>query len=129
MRDIVLGETDPELILLLLLNTAQFEFELKQMFQGLLDQKQEKWSQCKNQAIERVNELAAYFSGERALATVKDEQLQQWFKEIGTKINELDYQDSTLAGRKIQLLITALEEVEEFHQVGWFFLRLFTVKD
>jgi WASH complex subunit strumpellin len=44
--------------------------------------------------------------------------LEFWFKEISSKITELDYEDSTLAGRKIQQLLIALEEVEEFHQVN-----------
>ena len=48
----------------------------------------------------------------------KDEQLKNWFADIATKIKDLDYEDFTLAGRKIQELIRALEEVEQFHQVN-----------
>ena len=56
--------------------------------------------------------------GEKVLAkNQKDDQLQIWFKDISEKITELNYEDSTLAGRKIQQLLIALEEVEEFHQV------------
>lgn len=117
LRQVVLADTDPEQILLLLLNTAQFEFVLKNMFTGLLEQKESKWQDCKKVAKERITELAEYFSGEKALVKVKDEQLQKWFIDISTKIDELDYHDATLAGRKIQQLITALEEVEEFHQI------------
>jgi WASH complex subunit strumpellin len=59
-----------------------------------------------------------FFGGEKVLAkNQKDDQLEFWFKEISSKITELDYEDSTLAGRKIQQLLIALEEVEEFHQV------------
>lgn len=108
---------DPEDILLLLLNTSQFEFVLKNIFQELLDQKESKWTDCKNDAKQRMTELSEYFSGEKALTKVKDEQLQSWFNNIASKIDELDYHDSTLAGRKIQQLNTALEEVEEFHQI------------
>ncbi len=116
-KDIIQSMTDPEIILLLLLNSAQFEYVLKNMFQNMLDQKEEKWQGCKNQAKERMKELSEYFSGERVLQKVKDEQLQSWFMDISTKIDEIDYHDSTLAGRKIQQLMSALEEVEEFHQI------------
>jgi WASH complex subunit strumpellin len=121
IRDIVVDPkigADPEEVLLLLLNTAQFEYVLKNIFQELLDQKEAKWTGCKDQAKKRMSELADYFSGERALATEqKDEQLQTWFNNIASKIDELDYHDSTLAGRRIQQLNTALEEVEDFHQI------------
>jgi len=104
-------------ILLLLLNTAQFEYILKNMFQDLLNHKEEKWKYAKETAQDRVKELADYFSGNRALQKEKDEQLQGWFQSISQKIADLDYGDSILAGRKIQALITALIEVEEFHQI------------
>jgi WASH complex subunit strumpellin len=116
-KDIVQSMTNPEEVLLLLLNTAQFEFVLKNMFQNMLDQKETKWQTCKNTAKERMKELSDYFSGERVLQKVKDEQLQSWFLDISSKIDDIDYHDSTLAGRKIQQLINALEEVEEFHQI------------
>ena len=119
LQDVVLQGTNPEFILLLLLNTAQFEFVLKNMFSGLLEQKQARWTDCKKVAKERMNELSEYFSGEKALVKVKDEQLQKWFLDIAQKIEEVDYHDATLAGRKIQQLITALEEVEEFYQVSY----------
>ncbi|EFC38863.1 predicted protein [Naegleria gruberi] len=109
--------TNSEDILLLLLNTAQFEFLLKQMFQEMLDSKEIKWSECKNQAHLRMIELSQYFSGEKALTPIKDEQLQEWFSEMSNRIIELDYHDSTLAGRRIQQVISALEDVEQFHQI------------
>ena len=118
MREIILTGPTADEVLILLLNAAQFEFVLKNMYQKLLGSKEEKWKECKIQGKERMEELAEYFSGEKILtAKVKDEQLQTWFKDIALKIDELDYHDSTLAGRKIQQLITALEEVEQFHQI------------
>ena len=47
----------------------------------------------------------------------KNENLQKWFKNIAQKVQGLDYTDSTAAGRKIQQLVKALEEVKEFHQI------------
>ncbi|KAL0488232.1 WASH complex subunit strumpellin [Acrasis kona] len=116
-KDHVSASTDPEEVLILLLNTAQFEFVLKNMFQDMLAQKEGKWQACKNTAKDRMKELSEYFSGERALQKIRDEQLQSWFMEMSGKIDEIDYHDATLAGRNIQQLITALEDVEEFHQI------------
>ena len=39
------------------------------------------------------------------------------YEDISKQITSLDYNDATLAGRKIQQLTQALEEVEQFHQV------------
>lgn len=108
---------DSEMVLMLLLNTAQFEYVIKNMFQDILARKEEKWKQAKETAQTRIKDLAEYFSGARVLQKEKDEQLQAWFDNIAQKINDLDYADSILAGRKIQSLITALIEVEEFHQI------------
>lgn len=44
--------------------------------------------------------------------------------DISKQINSLDFNDSTLAGRKIQQLIQALEEVEQFHQVIYFLISV-----
>lgn len=109
---------DKTQLLKLILKTAQFEYVLKNMFQALLDKKEESWNTSKTQAVEHMTELADYFSGEKALTKVtRDESLQAWFGSIGTKIQGLDYHDATLAGRKIQHLITALLEVEQFQQI------------
>jgi hypothetical protein len=50
-----------EQILLLLLNTAQFEFVLKNAFQQILDAKQTKWEECKKESAERITELGPLF--------------------------------------------------------------------
>ena len=67
-------------------------------------------------------ELSKYFSGELLLTRVEpNENLKSWFAELSKKVNDLDYENSTLAGRKIQQLITALTEVEEFEEFAVFF--------
>lgn len=67
--------------------------------------------------------LGDYFSGEKALTRVKkNATLMNWFKGIAKQIESLDYTDFVLAGRKIAQLITALEQVEEFHQAQQFTL-------
>ena len=65
-----------------------------------------------------MGELAAYFGGDRALTRVrKSESLKTWFADLEAQIRALNSDDSTLAGRKIQQLIAALEEVEQFEQI------------
>ena len=58
------------------------------------------------------------FSGDKPLTRVeRNDNLQAWFGEMANQIDNLDYDDSTSAGRKIIQLIQAMEEVLEFHQL------------
>eukprot|EP00771_Trimastix_marina_P004021 gnl/Trimastix_PCT/750.p1 GENE.gnl/Trimastix_PCT/750~~gnl/Trimastix_PCT/750.p1 ORF type:complete len:1166 (-),score=486.01 gnl/Trimastix_PCT/750:907-4029(-) len=111
------GITKREVLHFLLL-VSQFEFILKRIFQHLLNSKQERWNALKGNCTERMTELAEYFSGNRMLSRItKNEDLESWFKSIGGEIGSLDYSDATLAGRKIQQLVVALEEIEQFQQI------------
>ncbi|XP_065890140.1 WASH complex subunit 5-like [Dysidea avara] len=108
----------PRKLFELLLNTAQLEYILQQMFKRLLATKQEKWEALKKEGTERMVELGEVFSGTKPLTRVeKNEHLQAWFTEMSSQIESLNYDDSTGAGRKISQLIQALEEVQEFHQL------------
>lgn len=103
----------------LLLNTSQLEYVLKEMFKGLLAAKESKWAALKSEASGRMQELSDVFSGTTPLTRVeKNEQLQAYFSNMAGQIAALDYADSTTAGRKIVQLSSALEEVQEFHQLG-----------
>ncbi|KAG7268685.1 hypothetical protein CRUP_032626 [Coryphaenoides rupestris] len=108
----------PKMLFQLLLDTAQFEFTLKEMFKQMLLEKQIKWESYKKEGSERMMELAEVFSGVKPLTRVeKNENLQAWFREISKQIESLNYEDSTAAGRKTVQLIQALVEVQEFHQL------------
>uniref|UniRef100_A0A6B2KWZ9 WASH complex subunit strumpellin n=1 Tax=Arcella intermedia TaxID=1963864 RepID=A0A6B2KWZ9_9EUKA len=105
-------------ILLLLLKTAQYEFNLKSAINAILEKKKEKWEEARKEAVERVKELSEVFSGSKALSRVeKNEKLQAWFDKISGQIQALDFEDQTVAGRRIQQMMKALEEVEIFHQI------------
>ncbi|XP_066434881.1 WASH complex subunit 5 [Eleutherodactylus coqui] len=120
VKDQVLAESkyNPKVLFQLLLDTAQFEFLLKEMFKQMLSEKQTKWENYKKEGSERMTELADVFSGVKPLTRVeKNENLQAWFREISKQIQSLNYDDSTAAGRKTVQLIQALEEVQEFHQL------------
>lgn len=102
----------------LLLETGQFEFQLKEMFKQMLGEKQDKWELYKKEGSERIQELSDVFSGTKPLTRVeRNDNLQAWFAEMAKQISSLNYDDSTSAGRKIIQLIQALEEVQEFHQL------------
>nr|XP_044999379.1 WASH complex subunit 5 isoform X2 [Jaculus jaculus] len=120
IKDQILTDSryNPKILFQLLLDTAQFEFILKEMFKQMLSEKQAKWEHHKKEGSERMTELADVFSGVRPLTRVeKNENLQAWFREISKQILSLNYDDSTAAGRKTVQLIQALEEVQEFHQL------------
>ncbi|XP_046411198.1 WASH complex subunit 5 isoform X1 [Neodiprion fabricii] len=98
----------------LLLNTAQLEQDVKQMYKQLLTDKETIWTRHKEICVERISGLAEVFSGNRPLDGVeKNECLQIWFKEIGKHVDSLQQDE----GRKIVQLFQALEEVQEFHQL------------
>ncbi|XP_071964498.1 WASH complex subunit 5-like [Antedon mediterranea] len=102
----------------LLLDTAQLEFKLKEMFKKMLNEKQEKWEDYQKEGRERMEELGDVFSGTKPLTRIaRNDNLKMWFSEMAKQIGSLDYDDSTSAGRKIIQLIQALEEVQEFHQL------------
>uniref|UniRef100_A0A8D0HRZ0 WASH complex subunit 5 n=1 Tax=Sphenodon punctatus TaxID=8508 RepID=A0A8D0HRZ0_SPHPU len=120
IKDQILTDSkyNPKILFQLLLDTAQFEFVLKEMFKQMLSEKQAKWETYKKEGSERMTELADVFSGVKPLTRVeKNENLQAWFREISKQIMSLNYDDSTAAGRKTVQLIQALEEVQEFHQL------------
>ncbi|KAG8010235.1 WASH complex subunit 5 [Nibea albiflora] len=120
MKDQVLNDSkyNPKILFQILLDTAQFEFTLKEMFKQMLSEKQIKWESYKKEGSERMTELAEVFSGVKPLTRVeKNENLQAWFREISKQIESLNYEDSTAAGRKTVQLIQALVEVQEFHQL------------
>uniref|UniRef100_A0A6Q2XDG2 WASH complex subunit 5 n=1 Tax=Esox lucius TaxID=8010 RepID=A0A6Q2XDG2_ESOLU len=120
IKDQVIADSkyNPKILFQLLLDTAQFEFTLKEMFKQMLSEKQPKWESYRTEGSERMTELAEVFSGVKPLTRVeKNENLQAWFREISKQIQSLNYEDSTAAGRKTVQLIQALVEVQEFHQL------------
>lgn len=47
----------------------------------------------------------------------KDEAMQRWFGKLAEQVDALDIADETVAGRKIQGLLRALEDVEQFENI------------
>eukprot|EP00300_Choanocystis_sp_HF-7_P005246 c13971_g1_i1.p1 GENE.c13971_g1_i1~~c13971_g1_i1.p1 ORF type:complete len:1115 (+),score=343.04 c13971_g1_i1:206-3346(+) len=117
-KDLGVTFASPDHVLTLILDTAQFEFILKHMFSSLLKKKRARWDACKTEANQKLTELGEYFSGQQALAKgIKDENLDKWFKGISSQVDALDFTDSTRTGRKLQQLMQALKDIEDFHQI------------
>ncbi|OMJ85225.1 hypothetical protein SteCoe_13541 [Stentor coeruleus] len=117
--DQVNNDLNLEEFLQLLMNTAQFERNLKGKLEAMLEKRQSVWTEDKSQAAVRMNELADYFSGTRPLTrgVQKNESYQSWFLEMENQINSLSFDEAGSASRKIQQLIQALDDVEQYHQI------------
>lgn len=119
-RKIVESTVNAQAVVALLLNTSQLEYILKGMLQQLLAEKDLAWVDGKAAAADRMSELSEYFTGEKALTRVKrDENLMKWFAGLAAQVTALNLEEdhATATGRKIQGLIAALEDVEQFEAV------------
>ena len=72
LRDLVAADSkySPVVLFSLLLNTAQFEFKLKEMFKRMLNEKQPNWEKYKLEGKDRLMELSDVFSGTKPLTRV-----------------------------------------------------------
>ncbi len=119
-RQLIDKGPDDKTIVSLLLNMSQLEFILKDMLGQLLNEKEIAWTDGKAAAADRMVELSEYFTGEKALSRVKrDENMMKWFAGLGQTVRDLtfDGEHATATGRKIQGLISALEDVEQFEVI------------
>ena len=119
-KKLIVETCTPQVLVTLLLNASQLEYNLKEIFQQLLDEKEKAWTEGKDAAAGRMTELSEYFTGEKALTRVKrDEKLMNWFAGLAEKVKNLNQEGdhATSTGRKIQTLILALEDVEQFEAV------------
>lgn len=119
LRELVVTESkvDPVSLFKLLLNTAQLELYVRDMYKGLLSEKDNKWDELKKDSFDCLVELSEVFSGSKPLTRIeKNSNLERWFLEISKQVDSLE-KNSTASSRKIVQLIQALEEVQEFHQL------------
>ena len=120
LRKLIAESVSPQIVMTLLLNASQLEYILKDMLQQLLDAKDLAWTEGKAAAADRMDELSEYFTGEKALTRMKrDENMMKWFSGLGDKVRSLNLEEdhATSTGRKIQGIIAALEDVEQFEAV------------
>lgn len=104
----------------LLLNLSQLEFNVREIYRKMVDQKQTQWESLKKEAKERTQELSEVFTGTKPLTRIaKNENLQKWFLLISNKIDALNYESSgtTSTGRDISQLVNAIQEVLHYHEI------------
>lgn len=120
LKDVVVAVAGgSDMLLSLILDTATLEFELKRVYGDLLEGKEAQWLKCQNHAAECMQELSDFFSGSKVLSRkVKDPNMQNWFLQMGQQVRALECKiEASRAVRKIQQMILALQEVEQFHQI------------
>ena len=105
-------------ILELLLQTSKFEKELKELFTELVKTKSTVWTKDKGECVYFMQEISEYFAGNRHMGKqFVDQNYSTWFKQIGEKIDVLDYKHSTVTGRTIKSIIQALDDIEMYEPV------------
>jgi len=120
LRDAVASDANCEhsQLFLLLLNTAQLELVTKELYRNLISEKDSQWDSLKDVCQQNLKELAEVFGGAKALSRIKkNSDLERWFLEIAKQVENLSRDDSGSV-RKLVQLIQALEEVQEYHQLG-----------
>ncbi len=88
----------------LLLNLSQLEFNMREIYRRMVEEKQAQWESLKREAKERTQELSEVFSGTKPLTRIaKNENLEKWFMLISGKIEALNYESTgtTSTGRDI----------------------------
>ncbi|CAH1995491.1 unnamed protein product [Acanthoscelides obtectus] len=119
LREQVITESkcEPGNLFKLLLNTAQLELLVKDLYKELLTDKEIQWDELKSESYKSLTELSEVFGGSKPLSRIqKNTKLQKWFLEIAKQVESL-IQNDTSSSRKLVQLIQALEEVQAFHQL------------
>jgi WASH complex subunit strumpellin len=79
-------------IVTFLLSLSHLEYTLKEMFQQLLAEKEQAWTDGREAVVERFNELSQYFQGDKALSKVKrDDNMMRWFINLAEQVRYYIY--------------------------------------
>lgn len=107
----------------LILMSSQFEFDLKEKFKQLLTSKNKICRIARKIAKKNMTELSQYFHGKTQAFVEKVQtnvDLANWFAGMANEIQLLTFESNehfTVMGRKIQLCIQALDDVEKFELI------------
>ena len=119
-RPLIHATLEPSELIHLLLSVSEVEVKVKEMLKRLLAERESIWEECKSQCSQRMAELSNYFTGDVALTRIqRDDTLVQWFKRLQAEIDALDITaaNPTFVGRRIQKVIDALEDVEQYNEI------------
>jgi len=117
-KDLINQDLKNQEIINLLLSVSHFEYLLKNMFQKLIQNKENMWNQDKENCVYRLKELAEYFAGLKNFGKqVKQDDFKDFFEKKLTSVQELTFTNSTSAGRKIILIKESLNNIKIYHYI------------
>ena len=122
IREQIIRDTqyDPTKVLDLALNLSQLEYNMKEIYKKMINDKHRQWDSLKNEAKERTFELSEVFSGTKPLTRIeKNDNLQKWFQLMSKRIENLNFEvnGNTSTGREITHLVNAIQEVLHYHEI------------
>jgi hypothetical protein len=86
----------------LILELSKFESLFKELLTLIVTKKRQVWENNKATCVKYMNEVSEFFSGNRNWGQEHiDLDLAEYFKRIGTTIEEFEYSSTTKVGRKI----------------------------
>ncbi|XP_042378978.1 WASH complex subunit 5-like isoform X3 [Zingiber officinale] len=111
-------QVDEDCLLAFLLRTSQLEFQLKQLFVELLENKESFWHEKKHCVSRCIEELSGYLSRSWASSCkIKNENLKDWFEKLSVEVYSLDHKQPGISGRIVYRIISALKDILKLHQV------------
>ncbi|EPY22747.1 hypothetical protein STCU_08148, partial [Strigomonas culicis] len=102
-----------------LLDTAELEYCLLTLLNRFLPLRHSRWRDARAQTVERMQAIAHFFADKQNFVQAEsaDEHLGEWFSETGELIGAISFREGKEARLKLQKLVKALSDVEEFHQI------------
>ena len=117
-RDLINQDLKINGLINLLLSVSHFEWVLKQMFQKLIDNKESMWNEDKQQCIFRLKELSDYFGGNKSFGKqIKQDDFKDFFTNHLKNLEDMNFTNSTSAGRKIILVKESLDNIKMYHYI------------
>ncbi|KAL0230343.1 hypothetical protein PCE1_003904 [Barthelona sp. PCE] len=117
-RERVMRSITEDSILDLLLQLSDVEFQTNKIINNIIDNKESAWEELKSVAKKRLQQLAAFYSGQSSFAEISEnKRIHDWFTSLITKVDELSLDESVVTSRLSTDIIMALERVEMFEEV------------
>lgn len=118
MKLIIEQNYNEEKLINLLLGVAHFENNIKNMFQKLIDEKENMWESDKENSLFRLKELSEYFAGMKNFGKqVKQDDFKEFFEKNYQTLFSLKISNSKIAGRRIIIIKDGLENIKKYHYV------------
>lgn len=97
----------------MILELSKFETLFKDLLTLIVTKKRKVWENNKDSCVKYMNEVSEFFSGNRNWnEEIVDMDLSQYFKRMAETIEEFEYNNSAKVGRKIQKMISGLEDLQ-----------------